>query len=239
MKQVITGLRGFSFNGIHNEQMKVVMNSRIIQSPAKKKIKDSVPFMNGSYDFSTVGSNGEIVYSERQITINIGIPAETNEELQLVYSNLLNWLVDTGKHELIFDDLDDYYFLGEVESATKLSEVMEYGSFEVTITADPFKKSKEYVGSDIWDTFNFEEDYVQTNTYAISGSKSITMNNPGRTVRPLINCTATMTLVKDGKTYNLAKGNNNIYGLDFKTGVNTMTVSGTGTIKILFRKESI
>lgn len=239
MKQVIKGLKGFSFNGIHNDEMKVVMNSRIIQSPAKKKIKDSVPFMNGSYDFSTVGSNGEIVYSERQIVINIGIPAESNEELQLVYSNLLNWLVDTGKHQLIFDDLDDYYFLGEVESATKLSEVMEYGSFEVTITADPFKVSKEYVGSDIWDTFNFEEDYAQTNTYAISGSKSITMTNPGRSVRPLINCTAAMTLVKDGKTYNLAKGDNNIYGLDFKKGTNTMTVSGTGTIKILFRKESI
>ena len=31
---------------------------------AKKKIKETVPFMNGYYDFSTIGSNGEIMYEE-------------------------------------------------------------------------------------------------------------------------------------------------------------------------------
>ena len=215
------------------------MNDKTIQSPPKKKVKDSVPFMNGSYDFSTVGSNGEIVYSERELSITLGLPAETKEELQVIYSKVLRWMVDTGKSQLIFDVMKDYYFLAEVESASTLSEVMENGTLKLTLIADPFKKSVDYVGSDIWDTFNFEEDYAQFNTYQINGSSTIKLYNPARVVRPLINCTSAMTMIKNGVTYNLSAGDNNVYGFNLDTGENVLTINGNGTIKFLFRKESI
>jgi predicted phage tail component-like protein len=239
MNALLAGLRGFTFNGKHNNDIGVVMHSKIIQSPAKKKVKETVPYMNGSYDFSTVGSNGEITYSERQITIAIGLPAETKEELQVLYSKVLEWVVDVGKQQLIFDVMNDYYFMAEIEGTTSFQETMEFGKLELTFVADPFKYSTEYIGSDIWDTFNFEEDYAQSSGFNIIGSSTITIYNPGRTVRPIINCTAPMTMIQNGKTYNLAYGDNRPYGFYLANASNQLTINGTGNINFEFRKESL
>lgn len=239
MNSLIAGLRGCKFNGKHNNEIGLVMHSKSIQSPAKKKVKESVPFMNGSYDFSTIGSGGEILYSERQITVIFGLPAETKEKLQVLYSNALEWLVDSNKGKLVFDEIKDYYFMAEVEEATSFEELMEFGTLTVTFVADPFKLSIDYIGANIWDTFNFEEDYMQDSFYDIVGSGTITIYNPGRPVHPIINCTSPMTLIQNGKSYNLSIGDNKLYGFYLNPNGNTLTVNGTGRINFIFRKESI
>ena len=236
---LVSGLRGFTFNGKHNNDIGVVMHSKSIQPPPKKKIKDSVPFMNGSYDFSTVGSNGEQTYSERDITIVIGLPAETKEELQVLYSTTLEWLEDAGKQQLKFDVMDDYYFMAEVEESSSFEEVMEFGTLTVKFVVDPFKMSVDYVGSDVWDNFNFEEDYAQSNEFNVSGTTNISIYNPRRSVNPIINCTSAMAITKDGKTYNLSVGNNKLYGFRLNNLSNSISVAGTGVIKFIFRKESL
>lgn len=239
ISRIISGLRGFTFNGKHNNDMGVVMHSKLIQPPSKKKIKDSVPFMNGNYDFSTIGSNGEPVYSDREITMVLGLPATTKEQLQVLYSSTLEWLEDTGRQELRFDAIYDYYFLAEVEESSSFEEVMEFGKLTVKFTAYPFKMSVDYVGSDIWDTFNFEEDYAQNNEFDIINSETILLYNPRRPVNPIIHCTSPMTIIKDDRYYNLISGDNKIYGFRLNSLENNIIVNGTGTIKFIFRKESI
>lgn len=239
MNALISSLRGLKFNDKHNNDIGVVMNSKSIQSPPKKKIKESVPFMNGSYDFSTIASNGEIVYSERQITVVFGLPTDNKEMLQVLYSKAISWLVDVGKKKLIFDVMPDYYFMAEVEDVTSFEELMSFGTLTVTFVAEPFKHSLDYIGTNLWDTFNFEEDYLQDSSYYISGSKNITIYNPGRSIRPIINCTNPMTLVLNGKTHSLSIGDNKVYTLYLNTLSNPMVITGTGTIKFIFRKESI
>lgn len=239
MNSLISGLTGCAFNSKHNNDVGVVMHSKSIQPPSKKKIKDSVPFMNGSYDFSTVGSNGEIVYSEREITIIFGLPAETKEQLQVLYSKTLEWLVDVGKQKLVFDVMEDYYFMAEVEETSSFEELMSFGILTVKFVADPFKMSVNYIGSDLWDPFNFEEDIVQESGYDISGSRNISVYNPGRSVRPTINCNAPMSITKDGKTFNLSVGDNKVYGFYLRSLINEVTVIGNGRINFIFRKESL
>lgn len=239
MIPIISALRGVTFNSKHNKDLNVVMQSKLIQSPSKKKIKETVPFMNGSYDFSTIATNGEITYSEREITIVFGLPAETKEQLQVLYSNVLEWLVDVGKQKLIFDDIRDYYYMAEVEEATSFEQTMEFGKLEVKFVADPFKYSINYIGLDLWDIFNFEEDIVQDSSYDINGSRTINVYNPGRSVRPIINCTAPMTIIQNGKTYNLSVGDNKLYGFYLKSLMNNLTINGTGRINFIFRKESL
>ena len=236
---IITGIRGCTFNNKHNNDIGLVMHSKSIESPSKKKIKETVPFMNGSYDFSTIGSNGEITYSERKITVIFGLPAETKEKLQILYSRALEWLVDVGKSKLVFDVMEDYYFMAEVEETSSFEETREFGLLTVTFVAEPFKYSVDYVGSNIWDTFNFEEDYLQDSVYDIVGTKAITLYNPGRTSRPIINCTAPMTLIQNGKSYNLITGDNKLYGFYLNTLGNSLTINGTGRISFIFRKESL
>ena len=239
MIDIISGLRGVKINGKHNKEFGIAMESASIGFPAKKKIVETVPFMNGYYDFSTIGSNGEIMYEEREIDITFGIPAQSKEELQFMYSKILEWCVDISKSQIIFDSMPDYYFEGEVIDSSTIEETMAYGKLQLKFTCEPFKKSVAYIGDCLWDPFNFEEDYLEDSSFVISGSGKIGIHNPGRSVRPIINCSASATMTHNGKTYNLSKGDNEVYGFYFTSGFNQMTIKTNGTISFRFRKETL
>lgn len=234
-----SSLRGFSFNGKHNHDMDVVMHSKTIQSPSKNKIKETVPFMNGSYDFSTVTTNGEIAYGERQISIELGLNMYSKEGLQTLYSKTMQWIVDIGRSKLIFDDDPDYYYIAEVESSTTLDQVMEFGKMSITFIAYPFKTSVDNAGEETWDLFNFELDYMQDVEFDIDISKTVSIYNCGRSVCPLINCSSTMTLTKGSYTTNLLAGDNKDWLFKLQNGVNSISINGTGHIKFTFRKEML
>ena len=233
-------MNGITFNGKHSyDDYDLFIMSKSIQSAAKKKIKIDVPFMNGSYDFSTLGSNGEVVYSQREISIKFGMFTRNRKLLYMKYSKILEWLQDTGQQKLIFDEIKDYYFMAEVESVPTFQEIIMFGELEVKFIADPFKVGVDFALNNIWDTFNFEEDYLQNSDYDIVGTKTITLYNPGRLVMPVINVTSAMTLTYNSKTYNLIIGDNKLYGLKIVNGANTIIINGTGHIKILFKKVSL
>lgn len=240
INQLCSSLKGFTFNGMHNHDMNVILHSKSIQAPSKKKIKESVPFMNGNYDFSTVATNGEIVYDSREITIVLGLPCDTKEQLQILYSQTLEWLEDIGQSHLIFDDMDDYYYMAEVESSSSFDEVMSFGTLSVTFVADPLKTSVDYVGKDIWDTFNFEEDYAISTTFDVNPTNEINVYNPGRIISPIIVVSVDMIIIYNGKTYNLLSGVNENYNLVLNHGINTIRIdSGIGIISFMFRKQSL
>ncbi|QXE20454.1 distal tail protein Dit [Clostridium sp. 001] len=230
---------GFIFNGKHSfKDFNVWLQEKKIQPPAKTKIKESVPFMNGTYDFSTVGSNGDQVYGERKIQVKLGLRTKSKEELYIVYQLILEWLEDTGRQELMFDNIPGFYFIAEVEDTPEFEETIKMGTLTISFTAQPFKVSTSYMGDDIWDTFCFLTDYTQyTNEFAINGENAVTMYNNGRSITPVINCSSDMTLVYNGKTYNLTKGDNKPWGLKLQNGRNDLLFSGSGTAKILFRWE--
>ena len=230
-------MRGFTFNGKHNyDDFNLPMDSKSIQPPAKKKIKVDVPFMNGTYDFSTVGSNGEIIYTERAIQVVLGFPTQSKAELHALYSRALEWLQDVGKCQLIFDDISYYYFMAELENASSFEEMRIFGKMAVTFTCDCFKMGLNPVGATLWDTFNFNEDVLQDSSYDVVGTKTINLYNPGRLVKPVINCSVPMSIVFAGKTYPLIAGNNTPFGLKLLNGNNSIVINGTGHIGFLFHK---
>lgn len=233
-------MNGITFNGKHSyDDYDLFIMSKSIQPPSKKKIKIDVPFMNGSYDFSTFGSNGEIVYGQREITIKFGIDTRNRSQLYIKYSKVLAWLQDIGQQKLVFDEIKDYYFMAEVESVPTFKEIIMFGELEVKFTADPFKIGVDYATNTLWDTFNFEEDYLQSSDYDVIGTKTITLYNPGRLVTPIINCSAAMTLTYNSMSYNLVIGENKLYGLRLVNGANVMIINGTGNIEFLFRKVNL
>ena len=232
-------MRGYLFNGKHNyNDIGLIMESKSIQPPAKKKIKVDVPGMNGFYDFSTVGSNGEIIYTERSIKVIHGLPARNKVDLYVLYSKALEWLQDVGKCQLIFDDISYFYFMAEVEGISTFQEMVTFGKLEVTFTCEPFKTGLNFVGSTIWDTFNFNEDILQDYSYDVVATEAVNVNiyNPGRLVTPTINCSVPMTVVFAGKIYPLIAGDNVPYGMKLLNGNNTLVINGTGHIAVLFRK---
>jgi predicted phage tail component-like protein len=239
MNELYLTLNGFKFNNKHNHDLEVVMQKRTIQAPTKKKIKESVPFMNGNYDFSTVATNGEINYDEREIEVVLGLPAKTKMGLQTMYSNVVEWLMNVGKSQLIFDDMSDSYYMAEVEKISNFDEVMSFGMITATFVAEPFKKSIEFVGNEPWDTFNFETDIIQDVQFHVVNNLTVSIYNPGLPVVPVVNVDAVMNASLDGYTANFKPGDNTDYKFKLKSGVNSIFIGSSGNIKFIFRKVRI
>lgn len=232
---------GLTFNNEHSyTKYGLVVVSKKISTPSKKKITLDVPYMNSCYDFSTIGSNGEIVYNKRNIEVDFALLSSNKKELQTMITKAIEWLQDSSSSKLIFDDMPDYYFMAELEEEIEITSSTVIGEFTVKFIAEPFKTGVSVEGTEkAWDTFNFEEDYLQESVYTVSGSKTITIYNTGRLVMPTINCSAAMTATFNGKTYTLYARDNDIYNFKLANGANSITVNGTGTIKFIWRKVSL
>lgn len=234
-------IKGFSFNGKHSyTDFGLCVESKSIQSPSKKKIKIDVPFMNGSYDFSTVGSNGEILYNQRSIIVSLGLPTRNKEQLYTLYSKVLEWIEDIDQNQLIFDDMLNYYFLAEVENGPSFEEFQRFGKITITFIAQPFKVGLYDEGSEMrWDTFSFEEDILQESVFEVIENKIVTINNGGRTIIPIVNCNSSIECILNGYNAKFLNGDNKDYKFRLLSGDNAISIKGNGTIKFIFRKESL
>lgn len=229
------------FNGKYNwDDMGIKIESISLQPPSKKKIKATVPFMHSSYDFSTVGSNGEIVFTERLINIRFLFIEQNLSALYSKYSQILEWLLGAGQSQLIFTDVIDTYYLAEAEEAPSFEEVVsKIGRMDVEFIAEPFRYGVSLEGSDIWDTFNFETDYAWPTEFDVTGNAIVTIYNPGRPVIPIIHVDSDMAAMLNNNSIALFAGDNKDRSFKLLNGRNDVEVIGTGHIKFIFRKELI
>lgn len=230
---------GITFNGKHSyKDYNLIMNYFKPQLPSPKKIIEDVPFMNGDgYDFSAVGTLGEIVYTGRDIPCKFTFIYKSKKELHVQYSRVAEWLLGAGKVSLVSDNSPDVRFFAEVRSVPSWDEVNAIGELEFQFRADPYKEGVTLVGEEAWDTFNFLTDFLQPNQYTINNSKTIKVYNPGRTLVPVVQCSSSMTVLNNGYTANFSPGDNKDWSFKLQSGLNILTVNGTGTIKFIFRKE--
>jgi len=231
---------GITFNNKHSsDDFNLILNSKELSTPSKKKIKSGVPGMNSLYDFSTVASGGEIVYNQRSLKYNFTLICNSKAQLHAQLSEIFEWAQDTPQSQLIDDTIKDYYFMAEIEDSIVIKEKNNIAEITFNFIAEPFKTSLTLEGGDIWDTFNFETDVFQDVAYDIVGSKTITIINTGRLISPVINVTSPMTITINSKTFNLVTGNNSLYGLKLLSGSNSLHVVGNGSINFIYRVVKI
>ncbi|MFT8312964.1 MAG: distal tail protein Dit [Clostridium sp.] len=131
---------GVTFNNKNSyTDFNLYIEEKHINPPVPKIIKDSVPYQNGQYDLSMVGSNGHVVYDTRTIIIKFLLANDTMEDLYELYSSVIEWLLNVGQSQLIFDFMPDYYFLVRVQDVPTFDEFVDNGDLQVTFICDPFK----------------------------------------------------------------------------------------------------
>ena len=105
---------GITYNNKHsfNDLGLTVLYTRVIEAPSKIKITETIPFMNGSYDFSNLyGSN---CYTERKLEYEFLIKARNSTELEFKRTQVDQWLLSSNsKTPLIDDNLPGYYYKAE------------------------------------------------------------------------------------------------------------------------------
>lgn len=128
-----------TFNNKNLSEFDCTIEKKSIAPPTAKKIIVTIPFSSETYDFSTVGTGGEQLYSNRKIEVLVNLHANSKETLYTRYSNVLNWLLTLDKSQLTFEDDENYYYLARVSSISELEETLNYGKFKVIFEAEGAK----------------------------------------------------------------------------------------------------
>jgi len=236
---------GIKFNGKHSHKdFGVTLGvERDIGYPDKEKIKVKVPFSNVEYDFSEI--YGEQTYTERPLTYTINVlnqhEINTPEKINLLETQLSNWLMNSNGKQRLYDDvIPGYYYLAEVEDGLDFDELWNHGTLTVEFTAYPFMISELREGHDIWDDFNFLLDVAQVTEFKVNGAQEVILYNVGIPgLNPKIEASAPMEVVKEGVAYNVPSGTSKSEDFKLKSGENKLTIKGNGTIKFTFYKELI
>jgi phage-related protein len=234
-----TDQEGFKFLGHHTKEYNLILLERSAPTPEEKKIKESVPFMQGDYDFSMI--LGERIYENRTLTFTFTLFEDSYEYRKVDETALANWLMKGGYEPLYDDHAPNYYYMAKCTSVQVEDNTAERRLI-VTITFDayPFKISMLAEGHDIWDEFNFELDVSQPVEFTVNDSLYINLLNVGSCgVVPTVTASAPMTIRKNGFTYQVPQGESRSESFRLEIGENPMTVKGNGTIKFTFYKELI
>ena len=229
---------GITYNNKHsfNDLGLTVLNTRVIETPSKIKITETIPFMNGSYDFSNLyGGN---CYTERKLEYEFLIKANNSMELEFKRMSIENWLLSSNSKTKLFDDnISNYYYLAECESID-FEDLNNVGKLKAYFVAYPFKIGKYFEGNNLWDSFNFELDVLQDTKFTVNGSSNVNIyNSSAIDIEPTIIASSEFEIIKDSKKFIVEAGESKDYRFKFKKGENNITLKGNGTIEFRFRKE--
>ena len=219
----------------------LVPSSRpLFNPPAAKTHFVDIPGGDGSIDLSEALS-GKVNYSGRSgswefIVINSGQVEYDSEydEWYERYTEIMEYL-HGREYRAILDDDPSYYYKGRF-SVDQWNSNAGNSTIVINYVVDPYKRQLYSSGDDwLWDPFNFETGVIRSyKNLPVNGTATVvyvsTSDIPDATI---IQCSAPgMSVTYKGNTYQLNRGENVMYAIQFETGNNTLTFSGKGRVTI-------
>lgn len=200
---------------------------RRIKDPTKKEVKDTVPFFNGTYDFSKI--NGELYWNERELEYAFEITADTPEELERKKTAFKNWVMNVFEEKLFDPYITDYHFRAtfkdidpaDDESLNKTTITVKFTAYPYQIANDP----TEY------------EFVIPAGT-----EKAVNIINGGiHRVTPILVIGAAVTLTVDDTTYTITAGEFTDSRFELTVGGNSWVIKNNNdtdcTVTVRFYEE--
>ena len=207
-----------------------------------------IPGVDGMFDLSDY-LTGRPTYGRRKGSISFYVDND-HEYWERIREKIVNVLHGRDLWMVLEDDPGYFYkgrfTVGNYESGENCS------SITLSYDLEPFKKKVKEEGSTPlpWDTFNFENDY---DYYSSMGSE-ITVNNQTKTfsiymdtfsVTPVaVWVSGTVSITFGGSTQILSSAGSKTLGTEISWdfdghNTRTLTVSGTGSVKVKWRGGSL
>lgn len=214
----------------------VVPTSRpVVNPPEVKTTYIDLPASNGVLDYSDL-LLGTIPYSQRKGSWEFAV--RPGYSWPMVYSSIMNYL-HGQKHTVILEDDPYYQYTGRL-SVNKWKSDENYSLITIDYDLDPFKQRTTSNDDADWlwnDLFNLT---IRYGNFSVKGTKYRNFINEGIKVStPTITCSAAMSVLFGGETYNLVTGKNYNMNLSFQPGDNIMKFTGTGTVAVSYREVSL
>lgn len=162
------------FNDKKSSEFSAIIESVDIGQPAQVVIEDTVPFMNGVWDFSRI--SGQPIYGSRKISVVFAIIGNDENDVLKTKVEILRWLTSVESSDLRISFVEDYHFAHATcraeTSAFKL-QGRRYAKFTVNFIAHPYMVSDDF--SDCpFDEFNFATDCMNQSVISIAASPNTT-----------------------------------------------------------------
>ena len=189
--------------------------ARAISAPAKKSIKETVPFSNKTYDFSAI--NGEVYWNERTLEYVFEIVADTPYELECKKAAFSDWIMNVMEEE-IFDPYEPgWHYVGTYEDMSyEDDESIEKTTATVTFTAYPYKIANKPTVCSI--------------ALSASGAGELKIiNESSHRLVPVLTASAAVQIISGGKTYDMAAGEVVDDSFMVQAGANSLTIINQST----------
>lgn len=197
----------------------IVLTKAEIPPPAPKLMSIDITGADGELDLSEVLTN-DIKFKNR--TIKLTFEVMNDKEYYSITSEMAKYL--HGKNVTFrLNGNDDYYYTGRAV-INSWECVKRKGTIVVSINADPYK-------------YNITETIY--NVTLNNETKTIVLINGRKYICPIIDVTGSVKLVWNGKSYTLSEGKQQVLGFVLKEGNNTASFTGTGKVKITYRRGEL
>jgi len=201
------------------------VKERVIGSPPKKTVKDTVPFSNITYDFSKI--DGELYWEERPLEYVLEMDATTPEELEEKKLDFKTWVMNVFEEELHDPFIEDYHFIATFNDIVFDDSEIEKTTVTVTFSAYPFM---------IANTKRAFEFTIPTDAEVEVKIE----NDSSHRITPTLTASVPVSFKYNGTTFSMASGETTDDSFRLEAGTNTVTiqpVSTGGTLKVEFLEE--
>lgn len=213
-------MRGVYFSDYHtNNDWGLILNSKELDPPAPKVVKVSVDGRDGDLDLSEA-LTGEIRYENREARFTFLITEGSQADREYMLNTIVN-AIHGKTHKIILPDDLEHYLIGRC-SISEVTNDRAFGSFSVSADCEPYRYS-------IYETKRTIE---LTDTPA-----EIALSNSGRkTIIPTLVVANTANITFGTTSLALSAGTYQIPALKLASGINTIVVTGVGSLALSYRE---
>lgn len=203
-----------------------------IDFPEPKTNLIDIPGADGVVDMTE--ALGEIAYKNRKVRFYFAVLG-SYENWHSQCTLIANYL--HGKRLKVILDTDPYYYyIGRLQmETTKTVDILH----EIVITGDmdPYKYEMQSSLEDwLWGPFSLRTGIIRNyKNLVIVGSRTLKITGRRKPIVPTIIASVSMTVDFGGERYELEAGEQKIYRIIIREGINYLTFEGNGTISIDYR----
>lgn len=212
-------MKGITFGNLHSyTDLELILNSKEIGSPETKVNKIDIPGADSSLDLTDFF--GEPKYEDVTHKFNFSTIVPQAQFLSL-FSTVKNAL-HGKKMRIILDDDPLFFYMGRIKVSSFTNE-KNIGIISVECDCEPYK-------------YKLEKTVVSV---AVTGTQAITLTNGRKRAVPEVSITtdSSLNIVYQGSNiWDLGSGSYTLPELELVEGVNTVTVTGTGTISFTWQE---
>lgn len=133
---------GINANGIDPTlDYGAIVSERSIGAPKKKVITETVPHMDGFYDFSSM--LGRVCYESRPVAYKLTVVADKPEDMASKASRIEAWAYGISNDELRDDLYPGWHFVASTQSVSTSFIGAHAASVTVNLLCQPFKLAND------------------------------------------------------------------------------------------------